>query len=517
MLKRIVRSPRTYFLLAAVLLIVAALSRVVHIHIPARPRGDIEDLASLRERKLNVVFVLVDTLRADRLSAYGYERLTSRYLTDAASVGILFRHNLAQSSWTKSSMASIWTATYPNLHGVTRFSDGLPEELKLPAEIFQEAGYRTVGLYRNGWVAPNFGFSQGFDQYQNPMPSWTPEKLEKRTASSYKLSGSDQSVTESAIAFLNGAGNDEPFFLYLHYMDVHQYVYDDTSDFGVTFSDYYDNSISWVDKNFGAVLYELDKLKLSKNTIVVFAADHGEAFMEHGTEGHARNLYHEVTETPFVIALPFRLPKGLVVEEWVQNVDIWPTILDMLGLPPLPGAQGKSLLPLIYATARGEPTPAEFLNRPGFAYLDRTWGSDRARPDPLISATHDAHRLIVPMCFHERAELYDLAKDRAEKRNLAYRAPRIRESLTERLLGFFALPDTGFAATENEVDALTRGQLLALGYVLDDNERAKMHGPDGKDPRGCDAPRLPELNGAATEAETSEDAIEPDVLDFYTK
>ncbi len=517
MIQRIFRSPKTYFFLIAALVILLALSQVVQIHIPARSRGSIEDLASLRERKVNVVFVLVDTLRADRLSTYGYERLTSRYLTDAASVGILFRHNLSQSSWTKSSMASIWTATYPNLNGVTRFSDGLPEELKLPAEIFKDAGYRTVGLYRNGWVAPNFGFSQGFDQYQNPIASWTPEKIEKRTISSYKLSGSDQSVTESAIEFLNDAGKDKPFFLYLHYMDVHQYVFDDTSDFGVTFSDYYDNSISWVDKNIGMFLYELDKRGLSKNTVVVFAADHGEAFMEHGTEGHARNLYHEVTETPFVIALPFRLKESLVIDEWVQNVDIWPTILDMLGLPSIPGAQGKSLLPLIYATARGETPPAEFLNRPGFAYLDRTWGSDRAKPDPLIATTYDEHRLIVPMCFHGRTELYDIAKDRGEKQNLARRASRLRENLTERLIGFFALPDTGFAATKNEVDTLMRGQLLALGYVLDDHERAKMRGPDGEDPRGCEKPSLPALDHAATEPEDSEDIIEPDVLKFYTK
>lgn len=517
MLKRILRSPRTYYFLAALLLIGAVLSQVVQIHFPARPHGTIDDLASLRARKVNVVFVLVDTLRADRLSAYGYERLTSRYLTDTASVGILFRHNLAQSSWTKASMASIWTATYPHLNGVTRFADGLPEELKLPAEIFKDAGYRTVGLYRNGWVAPNFGFSQGFDQYQNPIPSWTPEQLESRTASSYKLSGTDKSITDSAIAFLDSVSKDQPFFLYIHYMDVHQYVFDDTSNFGVTFSDYYDNSISWVDKNFGAVMYELDKLGLSKNTIVVFAADHGEAFMEHGTEGHARNLYREVTETPFVIALPFRLAKGLVIDEWVQNVDIWPTILDLLGLPSIPGAQGKSLLPLIYATARGEPTPPEFVDRASFAYLDRTWGSDRAHSDPLLATTQDAHRLIVPMCFHERTELYDIDKDRGETHNLARRAPRVRQSLTERLVSFFALPNTGFPSTKHQVDELMRGQLLALGYVLDDNERAKMKGPDGKDNRGCENPSLPEFLHNPESSESSEDEIESDVLDFYTK
>ena len=116
----------------------------------------------------NVLFILIDTLRADHLSTYGYERETSPTLDWLASVGVRFDKVRSQASWTKPSMASLWTSLHPSSTGVLRFSHGLPDEATLPAEILDAAGYRTGGLWRNGWVAPNFGFGQGFDLYVRP-------------------------------------------------------------------------------------------------------------------------------------------------------------------------------------------------------------------------------------------------------------------------------------------------------------------------------------------------------------
>jgi glucan phosphoethanolaminetransferase (alkaline phosphatase superfamily) len=122
-----------------------------------RKLGTLEDVASLSDRDdLNVVFVLIDTLRADRMGSYGYERATTPVLDYFAARGLRFAEHRAQSSWTKTSMASLWTGLYPQRTDVLTYQDTVAAAATLPAEIFQSAGFETVGIWRNGWVAPNF-------------------------------------------------------------------------------------------------------------------------------------------------------------------------------------------------------------------------------------------------------------------------------------------------------------------------------------------------------------------------
>jgi membrane-anchored protein YejM (alkaline phosphatase superfamily) len=310
-----------------------------------RPRGTIEDVLAFRERAdFNVLFILVDTLRYDRLSAYGYERRTSPNLDALAETGVRFAHHVSQSSWTKCSMASLWTGLYPVRTRVLRSEQVVTSEAQMPAEIFQEQAFRTAGIWRNGWIAPNFGFAQGFEIYQRPRPAPLPKGV-RREHLSMRLEGSDADILRSAFTFLRAHGH-ERWFLYLHMMDVHQYVSsEDTAVFGTTYSDIYDNSILWVD------------------SLIVFTSDHGEAFGEHGGEGHAHNVYGEVTETPFILSFPFRLEPGIVVEARSENVDLWPTVLELAGLPPLEDPDGRSLVPEIVAAARGSLSPSS--TRPG--------------------------------------------------------------------------------------------------------------------------------------------------------
>ncbi|HEY5657484.1 MAG TPA: sulfatase-like hydrolase/transferase, partial [Myxococcota bacterium] len=143
-----------------------------------RPRGTLADVLALRERgDFNVLFILVDTLRADRLGVYGYERDTSPNLDVLAASGIRFAQQRSQSSWTKCSMASLWTGLYPARTRVLRAYDVLSADARMPAEILQEAGFYTAGVWRNGWVAPNFGFRQGFDIYLTPRPRQAPRAM----------------------------------------------------------------------------------------------------------------------------------------------------------------------------------------------------------------------------------------------------------------------------------------------------------------------------------------------------
>jgi arylsulfatase A-like enzyme len=468
MLGRLLDSPLTYFVGAA-LLVVIAIATQVEVRMPPLPEGTPEDIAALPERgDLNVVFVVIDTLRADHLESYGYERETSPNLTALANQGIRFGKVLSQSSWTKTSMASLWTGVQPLNHGLLRFEDALPAEARMPAEILKEAGYRTAGVFRNGWVAPNFGFDQGFDMYLRPRPGRERNQAQSKHPAGPVLEGTDEDVLTSASEFLDTFGRQK-FLLYLHFMDVHQYVYDEAAPaFGASYLDAYDQSIHWTDRIVSHLYGKLEEIGVLDRTLFVITADHGEAFREHGFEGHARNLFTEVAHVPWLIGLPFRLEQGVVVEQPVSNVDVWPTLLDLLGLPPLEGIDGRSTLPLIYAAAGLEAEPLE--PTPQHAFLDRGWG-DRDRHIPMLAVEDAGKRIMWWPATDQRAErilLFDTVRDPEELNDIyqpddpdAQRLLKLaRESMEQ------AESPWGAGARQIELDEMRLNQLRALGYAL---------------------------------------------------
>ena len=466
MFRRILDSPWLYFALAAILLVVL-IARTVDIQVPARDVAGPEAIRSLAERDdVNVLFILVDTLRADHLGPWGYERPTTPILDDIAQAAVRFDKVRSHSTWTKTSMASLWTGVYPQRHGLHRHDDGLSESVTMPAEIFREAGFRTAGIFRNEWVAENFGFAQGFELYQKPVPSRNPEKVQANAPGGQVLRGTDLDVTDAAKEFLRAYRN-ERFLLYLHYMDVHQYLYSlQSALFGTRYIDAYDNAIHWTDRNIGEVLATLQELGNLENTLVVLASDHGEAFLERGTEGHARDLYKETVHVPLLFSFPFRLEGPVVVEPLVRNVDIWPTILDLVGLPPLPQSDGVSLVPLMVAAAEGEPT-AELAPPDAYAQLDQTWGHVKREPAPLVSVTQGDHRLMYRPRAPEQLELYDVAADFSERKNIATEKPDLAEELIAKAEAYLALEPPPESTTEVDLDEQTLGQLRALGYAIE--------------------------------------------------
>jgi choline-sulfatase len=279
--RRWIASPSACFAGAAILLLII-IAFQFDLRFPSRSRGDAADLAALRDRDdLNVVFILVDTLRADRMSLYGYERNTTPVIDALANRGIVFERVIAQSSWTKTSMASLWTGAYPAAHGVLRFDNAIPDAAVMPAEVFKQAGYRTVGIWRNGWVAPNFGFGQGFDAYYTPKAG-VDAQLQRHSPGAATIGGTDEDVYLAARDFLEQYGG-EKFFLYLHLMDLHQYVFDDDADaFGPTYADAYDRSLDWTDRVIGAIVDAIDDVDALSRTVIAISSDHGEAFLEHG-------------------------------------------------------------------------------------------------------------------------------------------------------------------------------------------------------------------------------------------
>jgi arylsulfatase A-like enzyme len=456
------------WLVAAALVVVLYLASLV-IRVEGgdpRPVGDAADIAKLAERDdLSVVFLLIDTLRADRLSSYGYSRATSPTLDRLAATGVRFGRHLAQSSWTKCSMASLWTALYPARNGVTRFDQVIPDEARLPAEILREAGFRTAGIYRNGWVAPNFGFAQGFEVYDRPVGPPPPPAV-RRENPTLKDEATDDAAVEAAIEFLRVHGG-ERFLLYVHFMDVHQYLYDEESAvFGTTYSDIYDNSILHLDALIDQLLTHLARSRLLERTLVVVAADHGEAFGERGFEGHAREVYRETTEIPWILAFPFRLEPGAQVDVRTQNVDVWPTLLELLGLPPIPNADGRSRVPEIVAAVRGEAAPGEAA--PAIAHLDRFWGRPMRTAAPVVAVTQDGLRYVaLPQGRGKIEQLFDAKSDPLEQRDvLAERsedAARLR-GLAEAYLA--SEPVWSTAPPTLDLDEVQLDQLRALGYAV---------------------------------------------------
>jgi arylsulfatase A-like enzyme len=468
--RRWLDSPVPYYALAA-LLVLAAIASQFRLNVPSRRVEPVQRLVELRERgDLNVVFLLIDTLRADRLGIYGYARPTSPVIDAAAAYGIVFDDVVSQSSWTKTSMASLWTGTHPIRNGILRYSHVIPDEAVMPAERFRDAGYRTVGLWRNGWVEANFGFAQGFESYVRPAIGRERLRIYRESRSPNPIAGTDEDLTISATGFLEKFG-DQRFFLYLHYMDVHQYVYDESSAiFGTSYSDIYDQSIRWVDHLVGVLLDALERQGLLQRTLVVIAADHGEAFLEHGREGHAQDLHGEVTQVPLILLPPFLLEPGIRVGATVSNADLWPTVLDLAGLPPLPGADGRSLVPLVLAAAGVDGSDAAALERPVFAQLERGWGRPQAKNSAsLVSVTDGNLRLLATLSGEPAPRLYDRAADPTEQRDLA----ATDSAATARLRALVddyaksGKPPWGAAPREVELDELRLNHLRALGYVID--------------------------------------------------
>jgi arylsulfatase A-like enzyme len=448
-------------LVAVLLLALVYVYLQVDVQQDPRPVGTVDDIRALSERDdVNLVLILVDTMRADRLGAYGYERDTSPGIDYLASSGVRFAQNRAQSSWTKSSMASLWTSLYPTRVGVRRVTDAVADEARMPAEILKDHGFITAGIWRNGWIAPNFNFHQGFDLYQNPYVRQAPKSL-RREARAGRIDGTDIDLVYSALEFMR-VNKDQRFFLYLHLMDLHQYVtVDELAVFGTTYSDFYDNSILWTDKQIQAIYGGLEQLGLREKTVVVLASDHGEAFGEHGAEGHARDLYAEVTTTPFILSLPFRLEPGIVVETPSQNVDLWPTLLDLLGLSPIEPSDGRSRVPEIV----GDVVP-DSNHDLDVAFLDRTWGRMNMDADPILAMREGNLRIVYRANDPGQSLLFDLEQDPGERKNLLADHPdaeRLKEEAKqeyERAVAWKEVPSV-------EVDDMSLKQLRALGYVVE--------------------------------------------------
>lgn len=409
---------------------------------------------------MNVIFVLVDALRADRLSMAGYKVATTPELDSLATRAVVFDNCLSQASWTLPSMGTIFTSLYPSVHGMETINSGLPSGLETLAECFQKAGYRTCAIQPNSLMDPSRGVARGFDEYDLL-------RMRKATRDDRSMHKRAAVVNDLGLSWLK-KNSDKPFFLYLHYMDVHNPYWPpkEFRKYGEHMWQLYDGGVAYVSSEFAKLFNAVDKMGLLDNTTIVFTGDHGEQFMEHGSMYHGNCLHQEEVHVPLIIWSPVIKRRAHIAVE-VGLIDLPVTILDLAGLKPMPFAQGRSLVPLM----RGEPSP----KRDVFAELVE----GTMYPGPkIISLTRGNWRLISPVNA-DIPKLYNLAQDPCEHMDVSSANQALTRQMSEALKAYY---DTQVALNDRLVKAKVqvtvteeqRKALAAIGYLMDSsNDSAK--------------------------------------------
>jgi arylsulfatase A-like enzyme len=364
------------------------------------------------ETRPNIVLIVVESLRADHLSFYGYDQDTTPFLSRLAPQGVVFRRAVSTSSWAAPATASLMTSLYPIQHGVhtgvlasqtlaeidPRVTlNRLPDGVRTLAEVLKGAGYSTWGVSDCLDVGPELGFERGFDQF---------EHLEDMGAAR---------VNAVVEGWASGLGSAKPYFLYVHYADPRRpYItrapwYKPKVREREDAISAYDSEISYVDQHIEK-LFEL--LAWNKDTWLIVTADHGEEFRDHGDWYHGRTLYSEVLDVPLLVSSTAGSLVPRRIEERVSILDVLPTLRDIAGLPADPMEQGVSLL----AVVKGDSTaPAE---RVLFADLrSAPWFG--CREVRAVMRTNAKYVLTLP----DREELFNLDADPGELSSLAWNRP----------------------------------------------------------------------------------------------
>ncbi len=429
---------------------------------------------SRRSEPPSIVVVLIDTLRADHLGCYGYDRPTSPRIDAFARGGVVFEHALAQSTWTKPATGSIHTGLYPSRHGATTPFTALRSEQETLAELLKAQGYRTAGMGSNPHIFGGTGFDQGFDQFEEVPFENEPVGHARAEA-----------IVDRALAWLANARGRGPFFLYVHLFDPHA-PYDPPEPYrsqldrgargehdawymvqnGVFatdlspqdwehYRDLYDGEIAYSDAQVGRLLDSLDL----EHTAVFVLADHGEELFDHGGWSHTPTMYEELVHVPLIASFPGATDlAGARIPGLVQQVDVFPTVLDLLGLPQRPALPGRSLL----ATARGTaPAASE-----GFSEVDEFGQFKKA-------VVAGGLKYIHAWSPQAREQLYDLDRDRGELQDVLADEPeqgaRLRALLDEHVRG--APARYAFAVRNDSAETVTLG-----GFVA--GEHGRVEGSD---------------------------------------
>ena len=386
----------------------------------------------------SVVLITLDTTRADHLGCYGGARAETPHLDALARSGVRFEQALSPVPLTLPAHVSLLTGLVPRHHGV-RDNLGFKLDPKIPllAERLSAAGYSTAAYVSAAVLDREGGLARGFATYDDAL----------RTGDRRAFDYQERAASQTVDAVLKQLGTlKSPFFLWVHFYDPHL-PYVPPEPYASRFKDRpYDGELAFMDAQIGRLW---DALKRQGTTVyVVVAGDHGESLGEHGEEGHGVFLYQATQHVPLIMTGP-GLPPGTTAASNVGLIDIAPTILDLLRLPPLKDADGRSLVPLLHGARPAAPGYEMETFYPELAY---GWA-------PLRALCAGPYKYIAA----PRPELYELPTDPREIKDLARtkakRASELSQSLAELTRG-----DTAVVPDDDPSHA-RREKLSALGYV----------------------------------------------------
>ena len=435
-----------------------------------------------------VILISLDTLRADHLGLYGYDRPTSPFLDELATRAVVFDNAYAQFPSTLTSHMSMLTGLYPAEHGVYPPAGTLPAEVPLVAEILQSQGVHTAGHTEGGYMRGNFGFRRGFDEFD---------------ARDRAHHDSTERTFRRGKRFLRSLDPEDPFFLFLHTYAVHA-PYEPPEPYRSDFwpgdppadaflpvpsnlvaadrdgrpqsqqaLDYYralyDAEIRHLDDVLRDFFDELASLGLDERTTVIITSDHGEEFRDHGRFNHDQ-LYAEVIRVPFLVVGPELEPRRS--PRVVELVDVAPTVLALAGLDPAGAAAADSGAeappPSMSGTSLAEDLVREASYPKRLAYAEASSGR-RALVSSTTGESGDAllQLLTFPGPFFgvtgNAEELYVTSVDPGQQHDVAGELDEAVEELSERLLAIQHAARAG--ASQEELDPELRRQLEALGYL----------------------------------------------------
>ena len=471
----------------------------------AKTKAAGENATATHAGKPNVLFILVDTLRADRLGCYGNLNGLTPVMDSVAAEGVLFERGIAQAPWTLPSVASLFSGVYPSVHGANKYEtvetadvqsvgvNVLADTYETLAERTHAGGCATAGFVANIFLKPKFGLNQGFAFFDDSfVANDTP----------------GSTVNAAAIQWLQQRKTDEPFFMYLHYMDVHApYTADDrfveplvkkVADLPdkrevsreeyhkhpgyfkkssapylknplhkpvMPYAEYwyarYDAGVAQIDFYIGELRSELQRMGLWDDLYVVITADHGEALGEHRVWTHGLTPHQDQLHVPMIIRWPGQVPAGKRITQSVRMFDLMPTLLEHLGLLDAGDIQARSLAGLI----RGDET------------ADRVALGEAVKDNFRLRALVEGKWKLIFNGATKRAWLFDLDNDPGEQTDVAAEHEDIVERIKAKLEEIVAENRERALRASNSTDQQVQPasqeeleRLKALGYAGGDEE-----------------------------------------------
>ncbi len=454
-------------------------------------------LTGCGRKPANVILIMVDTLRADHLSCYDGTDAETPHIDRIASEGFLFTNIHTAAPTTLASTSSLMTSMYPRMHGTLRNDMSLDKSLLTAAEAFEQLGFNTAGFVSSYALQSSSGIAQGFSVYNEDFTG---------SLGGFVLQRRAGAVNNAVTSWLEDKPA-EPFFLFVHYFDPHvPYAppppFDtSTGGYGETpvtgtmedvrnlkiflrdggkidnrlerMRELYRGEVRYTDSEIGKLLELLEGKGLLDRTLLVFTADHGETFWEHRDMreyiDHGYMVYETTAHIPLIMRMPGRVPVGKS-EILASNIDIIPTVFDLLGLEIPRDFMGRSLRKVIDGGEMNEvPVYCEATKPYGRIELGAVFKNDK-KPKCVIL---DGKKLVWLPFWDNLEELYDLRRDPEENKNLLGDESYSAETQKLRsLLRQWSREGSGIArSARSRVDEETLRKLEALGYLMDEKSK----------------------------------------------